>query len=164
MSDAALMALGAFELTGLVALFALVRTGAKRRAAGHARPPRLVRIAIALLVLLVVLVFPVVMIGSIINPTIQADRQHRRLVQTGTRATATITDIEETGTVINHRPQVQVWVLVQPRDAPAFTAQSTWVFSVKDTQTYRIGTQVNVFFDPENRGTVAVVGVTTSRQ
>jgi hypothetical protein len=159
MPDTALMALGALELIGLVALFVLTRRAAARRTAGKGRAPRLVRISTALLGLLVVVGFPVVMILSIINPTIQSERQHQKLVQTGTPATAVINHIEETGTIINKRPEVRVSLTVQPPGAAAFYSQSTWVFSVKDVQSYPIGTQVNVFFDPANHGSVAVVGV-----
>lgn len=162
MSDTALMALSVLELSGLVGLFALIRREAKLRADGKERPPRLVRISTSLLGLLVALVFPAVMILSIINPTIQTERQHAKLVQTGTAATATITHIEETGTVVNLRPEVKVWMTVQPQGAPAFDSQSTWVFSVQDVQTYRVDTKVKVFFDPEHHGTVAVVGVAPS--
>lgn len=156
------MALGVLELTGLIGLFVLARRATERRAAGKGRPPKVVRISTALLGLLVVVGFPVVMILSIINPTLQSERQHQKLVQTGIPATATINHIEETGTVINRRPQVRVLMTVQPQDAPAFNSQSTWVFSVRDVQTYQIGTKVNVFFDPEDHETVAVVGIAPS--
>jgi hypothetical protein len=162
MSDTALMALGVLELTGLVGLFVLVRRAAERRDAGKGRARRLVRISTALLGLLVVVGFPVLMILSIINPTIWTERQHQKLVQTGTPATAIINHIEETGTVINSRPEVRVLMTVQPQAAPAFNSQSTWVFSVNDVQTYQFGTKVNVFFDPKDHETVAVVGVAPS--
>ena len=163
MSDTALMALVVLEVTGLAGAFALVRRNAKRRAAGKERAPRPVRIAAALFGLLLVLGFPAVMILSIINPTIQTERQHQKLVETGTAATATITHIEETGTVINRRPEMQVWMIVKPQGEPDFSSQSTWAFSVKDVQNYRVGTKVNVFFNPKDRESVAVVSVAPSR-
>lgn len=159
MSDPILFALGVLELAGLVGLFVLVRRGAERRAAGKPRAPRLVRIATALLGLWVVLAFPALMIAAIVNPTLQAERRHRNLVESGTPATATITHVQETGTVINRRPEVRVRLTVQPKDAPAFDSQSTWVFSVTDAQTYRVGAKVQVFFDPADRENVAVVGL-----
>jgi hypothetical protein len=162
MSDATFTALIVLDLIGLVGLFVLIRTNAKRRAAGKDRLPRPVRISAALLGLVVVVGFPVLMIMKITNPTFEADRRHEKLVQTGTPATATITDIAETGTVVNRRPQVQVRMTVQPQDGPAFDSQSTWVFSVKDVQTYRVGSKVNVYFDPEDHETVAVVGLAPS--
>ncbi len=164
MSNTVLMVVGVLELTGLVGLFALVRRAAARRAAGKERPPRWVRISTALLGLSVALAFPLFMIAWIINPAIRTERQHEKLVQTGTPATATITHIEETGTMINKRPEVRVRMTVQPQNAPAFDSQSTWVFSVNDVQSYRVGTKVNVFFNPEDHGTVAVVGVAPAHQ
>lgn len=164
MSDFALTVLGILELTGLVGLFALIRTEAKRRAAGKPRAPRSLRISTALLGLMVMLGFPALMIVAIMNPTLQTDRLHEKLIETGTPATATITDIEETGTVINRRPQVRVSMTVQPPDGPAFSSQSTWVFSIKDSQTYRVGAKVKVFFDPEDHETVAVTGLAPSEK
>jgi hypothetical protein len=159
MSDTALTALWAFELTGLVGLFILIRVAAKRRAAGKERIPRPVRISAALLGLPIVVGFPVLMVLTIMNPSLKVERQQEKLVETGTPATATITNISETGTVINKRPQVRARLTVQPKDGPAFDSQWTWVFSVNDVQTYRVGTKVKVFFDPADHGTVAVVGV-----
>lgn len=162
MSESALTLLGALELVGLVGLFMLIRREGKRRAAGQPRAPRAQRIAAALLGLVVVVAFPAIMIVSIMNPSLQTDRLHKRLVETGTRATATITDIEETGTVINHRPQVRVELTVEPQGAASFASQSTWVFTVKDSQTYRVGSKVDVYFDPQDHGAVAVVGLAPS--
>jgi hypothetical protein len=159
MSDTSLMVLGVFELAGLIGLFLLVRWNVKRRAAGKQRLRRPVRIAVALFGLLIVVGFPVLMIVSIMNPSLQNERLHAKLVETGTRATATITSVEETGTLINRRPEVRVRMRVQPQDGPAFDSQWTWVFSVKDVQTYRVGIKANVFFDPKDHGAVAVVGV-----
>lgn len=162
MSDTTLVALGVVELAGLIGLFVLIRRGAQRRAAGKARPSRLARVSTALLALLVVVGFPAWMILSIVNPTFLTERRHEELIASGTAATATIHHIEETGTVINRRPEVRVLLTVEPRGAPPFDSQSTWVFSVSDTQTYRVGTKVKVFFDPEDHQTVAVVGLAPS--
>lgn len=162
MSDSALLVMAGLELIGLVGLFAWVRAQAKRRDAGKARPARPVRALVALLGLLVFVGFPALMITSIVNRTNRGERQREHLVQNGTPATGVVTRVEETGTVINHRPEMRVSVRVQPQGAPAFNAQATWVFSVTDVQTYRGGTRVKVFFDPDDRGSVAIVGVVAS--
>lgn len=159
MSDTVLMTLIALELAGLVGLFLLARMGARRRKAGKERPPRWLRISAALFALVVVVGFPVLMVLAIINPSRQHESAREELVQSGTPATGTITQVEETGTVINRRPQVQVWVEVEPEGGGSFVSQSTWTFSVSDTQTYRVGTRVNVYYDPDDHDTVAIVGV-----
>jgi hypothetical protein len=158
-SNSVLMGLAALEVVGLVGLFAWVRAQTRRREAGKEPPPRLVRIAVALAGLAAAAGLPLVLILSVINPTIQSRREHDRLVKTGTPATAIITGVDETGTVYNERPEVRVSLKVQPDGAPAFRSQETWVFSVRDVQRYRIGTTVKVFFDPKDYDTVAVVGV-----
>jgi len=163
-SDLALMVLGVLEVLGLAGLFVYVRIQAKRRAAGERRPSRAVRISVALLGLLVAVAFPMLMISAIVSPVTRADRERDALVQTGTPATAVITDIEETGNVINRRPEVRVHVTVEPPGAPSFASAATWVFSVKDVQTYRVGTRVNVFFNPTDHGAIAVVGVAAARE
>lgn len=159
MSDLALIVCGVLEVLGLVGLFVYTRARAKARAAGKARPPRAVRIAVALLGLVVVVGFPLLMITAILSPATEGDRRREALLQSGTPATGVILDIEETGNVINRRPEVRVHVSVEPEGAPRFDAAATWVFSVKDVQTYRVGTRVKVRFDPADHAVVAVVGV-----
>ncbi|NVB42445.1 hypothetical protein G6O69_31770 [Pseudenhygromyxa sp. WMMC2535] len=159
MSDATLLILGGLELAGIVGVFALSRRNKARRAAGQPRPPVPVRVASAVLLLAVVIGFPAVIVLAFINPSLQTERLHERLVEEGVPATATITRVQETGTVVNKQPEVQVSVEVQPEDGPAFASQSTWVFSVSDTQSYSAGTKVKVFYDPEDRRAVAIVGV-----
>lgn len=159
MSTGALMLLVLLEVMGLIGLFVWTRAQARRREAGKARPSRPIRIAVALLGLVVVVGAPVLMIIGMLNPVMQSERERERLIQTGTPAVATINRIEETGSVYNHRPEVRVWMTVQPPGAPMFASQATWVFSVSDVQSYRVGTKVRVFFDPKDHGTVAVVGV-----
>jgi hypothetical protein len=163
MSDTSMMVLGLLEVAGLLGLFVLYRSNTRRRQAGKGRRAPVVRILIALLVLTVLIGFPAVMIVSIMNPSLQNERRHERLVRNGTPATATITQVRETGTVINRRPEVQVWLRVQPKDGPVFSSRATWVFSVSDLQTYRVGTEVNVFFDPDDPETATVTGVAPPR-
>lgn len=157
MSDLALLVLAVLELLGLAGLFLYARARAKRRAAGEARPARAVRISVALLALAVVVGFPILMVTAIMNPATQADREREALMRSGTPATAVIIDLEETGTVINRRPEMRVYLGIE--GASPSSATATWVFSVKDVQTYRVGTKVNVRVDPANRERAAVVGV-----
>ncbi len=63
------------------------------------------------------------------------------------------------GVMVNKRPQVRVSLTVEPSGAPTFVSQWTWVFSVSDTQTYKVGAKVKVYFDPADRGHVAVVSL-----
>lgn len=159
MSDSTFMVLGALELVGLVGLFALVKVGAKRKKEGKGRLPRAVRISAALVGLVLIVGFPVLMIMKITNPTREIEARQAELIAKGTEATATITDLKETGTMVNKRPQVRVSLTVEPKDEPAFPSQWTWVFSVKDTQNYKVGAKVKVFYDPADRKTVAVAGL-----
>lgn len=158
-SDLALVVLGVVEILGLAGLFAYVRVQARRRKSGAPRPTRAVRISVALLGLLVVVAFPLLMISAIVSPITRAEREREALVQSGTPATAVITDLEETGNVLNRRAEVRMHVRVEPDGAPPFASAATWALSVKEVQTYRVGTRVKVFFDPTDHASVAVVGV-----
>lgn len=164
MSDTVLTALFVLEGAGLIGLFALIKVASKRRAAGKERLPRPVRITAALIGLVLVVGFPVLGVLAIMNPGLKLERQHDQLVETGTPATATITKIEETGDMINKRPVVRARMTVQPKDGPAFDSQATQVFSVQDVQTYKVGANVKVFFDPQDHGAVALVGVAPPEQ
>jgi hypothetical protein len=159
MSDLAIWVLATLEVVGLAGLFVYIRAQVRRRETGLERPPRAVRISVALLGLAVAVVFPVLMITSIINQGTRGERQRDEIVQSGTPATGVITHVEETGKVVNHRPEVRVYVTVEPAGAASFPSTATWVFSVSDVQSYRVGTRVAVFFKPDDRRAVAVVGV-----
>lgn len=158
MSDTTLIAFGILELVGLVGLFLYIRKEAERREAGRPRRPRAVRIGVALVGLCVLVGGVALPAVAMMNPTIQAERRHDELVQNGMQGSGTITHVQETGTVINYRPEVRVVVTVRPQEGPPFQSQETRVFSVADTQSYRVGTEVNVLYDPADRTTVALVG------
>jgi len=146
-------------LLGVMAPFLAVWAIARRRKAAGKEVPRPLRIAVKLLGILFVLGAPLTIVAMGIGPTIQGERRHDELVKTGKRATATINAIQETGTVINRRPEVRVWMTVTPEGVRPFQSQETWAFSVSDIQSYKTGTTVNVFFDPADHGSVAIVGV-----
>lgn len=129
-----------------------------------ARPPKAVRIATALLLLAVVVGFPTLLVMTVVNQTNRAERLREELAETGKPATAKIHHIEETGNVINRQPEVRVYLTVQPEGGKAFDAESTWVFSTQDVQTYEVGTTVRVLYDPEDHAKVAVVGLSRSPQ
>jgi hypothetical protein len=163
MLDATVTTLVALELLGLIALWVVVRRAAARRAAGAPRAPRALRITGAVLGAVVLLGFPIVMAATIHRRTTQHERTRERLTRTGVHATAVITHVEETGTVINRRPEVRVRLSVRPADGSAFPSTWTSVFSVADVQTYRVGTTVDVRFDTEDPGTSVVVGVPSAK-
>jgi hypothetical protein len=131
---------------------------AKRRAAGEEVPKANPLLAVAILV---VILFA---FGVVLGPGILAEQRDEELRETGTPATAEVLAVEETGNVYNRRPEVAVTVRVEPEGGDAFESQSTWIFSVSDIQAYRPGTTVDVFFDPADHETVAIVGPTKAAQ
>jgi len=158
MSEDTMMRIVVLEFVGLVGWFVLARRNRARRGAGKKVSPP-VRIATSLLGLFVVIGFPALMIVSIVGRGQQNERLREELAERGTAATATITGVQETGTVINREPEIRVLLNIEPEDGPAFSSQATWAFTVSDIQSYRVGTRVRVLFDPQEPGVVAVVGV-----
>lgn len=158
MARSALWVLAIVEVLGLVGLFAYVRAQARRRATGRPRPPRAVRISVALVGVVVAVGFPLLVITAMHGQATRGERQRDELARSGRPATGVITDVEETGKVVNRRPEVRLHVTVEPPGGRPFHATATWVFSVKDVQSYRVGTRVNVYYDPADRRVVAVVG------
>lgn len=159
MSTTLLIVLSVLDLAGLVGVWALRKIPAKRRAAGKPPVSRAIGIPLGLLALVILVAFPVLAVQAIKHPVVYIQHKHDRLVQNGTPATAVITHIEETGDFLNERPYVRVSLTVEPEGAPAFSAEWKRAFSVTDIQNYRVGTKVNVFFDPEDPSTATVVGV-----
>jgi hypothetical protein len=128
----------------------------KRRAGGEDVPGPNLPLAAA------IIGFILFSVGMVFGPGVLAERRDTELRQTGTAGTAKITAVDETGNVFNGSAEVQVTVLVEPEGGQPFESQSTWIFSITDVQKYEVGTQVDVFFDPVDHETVAIVGVAAS--
>ena len=162
MSDTRLLVLAVLELAGLIGLFAFARRTQRRKAAGEPRDPRGVRIAVAALGLVVVVGFPAVMIATIVGTAQSGEREQARLRERGVPATATITDVRETGKIVNRQPEIEVRVDVHPSEGPGFASRATWVFTTRDVQTYRVGAEVQVRYEPGHPEAVAIVGLVES--
>lgn len=96
----------------------------------------------------------------VLGPGLLAAHRHDQLVENGLPATATIVAVEETGYISNDRPEVELTLSVQPPEGQAFESREAWIFSIMDIQTYQVGATVDVYFDPADTDTVAVIGVT----
>lgn len=162
-SDTSLLILGVLEIAGLLGLFVLARRGARRRASGAPRAPGWLRAIRALYLLAVVVGVPAVLITAVAGRATRHERLREELMHSGQKAIATILDVQETGTVINHRPEVWISVTVRPEGEAPFDAEITWVLSVTEAQTYRVGTKVNVYFDPDDHDRVALAGLAVPR-
>jgi hypothetical protein len=163
MPELTLLAGVALFVAGLLVMRALSRATKKRAATGVSKTPRWLRVTIALLALAAVIGGPVLAITTLVGEANRNQELAEELAKTGVSATATILHLEETGTVYNRRPEMEVWLNVKPKGAAPFDARVTWAFSVEDVQNYRPDTKVRVRFDPEDHDRVAVVGLAVER-
>jgi hypothetical protein len=145
--------IGVVWFAGAIASYILVRRfKEQRRAAGEEIAP------VNPTLRAVVLGGIVLAIGVVAGPGLLAERRHDAIVESGKPATARIVAVEETGNLYNRRPEVEVRMMVQPGGGEPFESQETWVFSVMDVQTYAVGAEIDVFYDPQDPSSVAVVG------
>lgn len=117
-------------------------------------PPKLLIAIIAGTVLLTLLI-----LGLTIGPIIKRASTQARIKASGRDARATIRSISETGAEVNDRPEVNLSLWVEPGDAPGYTATLTVTLSVVElANSYRVGSQILVRYDPEDRKQLALVG------
>ena len=154
MSTTALIVIAVVWLSGAVVSLVMVRRiKQRRRDAGEEVPKSNPGLALAIVAIIALA------LGFAFGPGLLAEKRHEELMATGTKTIATITAVEETGNVFNGSPEVRVRVKVETPEGGSFDSQETWVFSIFDVQTYRVGTKVDAFFDPADTESVAIVGV-----
>jgi len=91
---------------------------------------------------------------------VRGSAQNREVLAHGASAPATIGKVWETGTRLNDQPQIGVVLQVQPADKPAFQAEAKMFISYLQAAQMQPGMLVNVRYDPQNPGKVAVESVT----
>ena len=109
----------------------------------------------------IIIVVPVLMIvGVVVMRMLRGSAQNREVLAHGTSAPATIVRVWETGTRLNDQPQIGVVLQVQPADKPAFQAETKMFISYLQAAQLQPGMLVNVRYDPQNPGKVAVESAT----
>lgn len=74
----------------------------------------------------------------------------RQLEQNGVEAKATIRSVSETGTLINHQPELNIALQVHPAGEESFYASAQQPVSVTQLADYRAGAEVWVRYDPQD--------------
>ncbi len=83
-------------------------------------------------------------------------QEEQRLLQTGAAAMGQIMAVNQTGTMVNHQPQVQIVVMVHPPGGQPYQAQMVKIVSMFEISQYQIGAQVHVRYDPQNPSKIAI--------
>lgn len=123
--------------------------------------PDLTNIIILSALLPIVIVVPVLLIvGVLVMRLVRGSVQNREVLAHGVSAPATIVRVWETGTRLNNQPQVGLVLQVQPADKPAFQAEAKMFISYLLAAQLQPGKLVNVRYDPQNPGKVAVESAT----
>ena len=144
----------AIYLVGLVWSIRKVRAfREKARAEGREVPKGNPALSGAMLLIILTVV------GVVFGPQVLQAQTEARLEKEGAKATAKITDLEETGTVYNERPEVEVTLQVMPAGEAPFEVRVDRVFSIMDIQRYQVGAMVEVLYDPADHDAVSIRGV-----
>jgi hypothetical protein len=80
-----------------------------------------------------------------------------QLKKHGIEAEGRILSVEETGTYINEKPQIEVRVIVFHRDGGTFESTAVTVMPPTEAWIYRPGTRVRVKYDPDDSTASAIV-------
>ncbi|NVB39019.1 hypothetical protein G6O69_14345 [Pseudenhygromyxa sp. WMMC2535] len=107
-------------------------------------------------ILVVVLVLGSFAIGF--GPELMRKLETKRVLREGAPATAVITALEDTGNRANDNPEVIVSLEVSPEGAPSFSASVTTYLGAVELQSYAIGAEIAVRYDPADPSVVVLSG------
>lgn len=89
-------------------------------------------------------------------PIFTGQARAKKIIASGVSARAVITNLEQTGTLINNQPRCHIHLRVEPKDQPPFTARVTQVILLTQIPQFQPGAVVTVRYDPSDRTKVAI--------
>ncbi len=95
----------------------------------------------------------------VLVPLFQQHQRGMRLLSAGQVAPAQVLSLRDTGVQVNHRPQVELTVKVQPGAGESFQSRCVKVFDFSALAQIQPGTVIEVRYDPEDTSLVAFVGI-----
>lgn len=107
-------------------------------------------ILFALVVTVISVAVPIVIVVMVMKAMKKSREEKERVLRTGTKATATVLRLSETGTYINNQPMVNIALHVQPPDRAPFEASIQQVLSQLEIPRVQPGQKVAVGIDPDN--------------
>jgi hypothetical protein len=97
--------------------------------------------------------------AKVVAPLLKAEQQKARLLATGHQAQARVLSLQETGMLVNHRPQVRIVLEVARPGQLPYQAELTTVISMLAIPRVQPGNVVWVRCDPANPSLVAIEGL-----
>jgi hypothetical protein len=88
--------------------------------------------------------------------------RHDRLTEKGVRAKGRLLSVEETGTVINDVPEIELVVEFTRADGVLDTTTTDFVPTMRSLHLFQTGTQVTAAYDPEDPDELTIIELTTS--
>lgn len=88
--------------------------------------------------------------------------RHDELLENGVRGRGRLLTVEETGTVINEVPELELVVELQRADGTLDTATTDFVPTRRSLHLFQDGAAVTVAYDPEDPAELTIVDLTTS--
>jgi|GEM_PF-2196341 len=85
--------------------------------------------------------------------------RHDRLVEKGVRAQGRLISVEETGTVVNDSPELELVAEFTRKDGVLDTATTDFVPSLRSLHMYQPGTGVTVAYDPDDPEEITIVSL-----
>lgn len=113
-------------------------------------------VVISLVATLLGVALPVALVLWLLKRQQQARAEEARLLREGTRSTATVMTLRETGIYVNHRPQVALRLLIEDPTGGSFEASVDRVVSMVEIPRVQPGCTLAVAWDPQDRGKLAI--------
>lgn len=88
--------------------------------------------------------------------------RHDRLVENGVQVQGLMIDVEETGTVVNDSPELEVTVAFTRKDGTLDTASCDFVPSRRSLHHFNPGVAVMIAYDPEDPEEITLVELNTA--
>ena len=104
-------------------------------------------------------VLAIVVLSVTIGPVVKRAASQAKTKVKGRDAVATIRAVADTGVEVNERAQIKLSVWVEPREIPAYAGEFMVTLSaVELVNSYQVGAQIRVRYDPEDPSQLALVG------
>ncbi|MEM7156750.1 MAG: DUF3592 domain-containing protein [Myxococcota bacterium] len=108
---------------------------------------------------LVVFTIAIFAVSIVFGSQFCAAERAKKLRATGQPATATIVELVDTGNRYNRNPEIKLTLEVVPKEGEAYRAIVYEVFDAIQLQTYVRGAKLDIRYDAEDPGEIAIVGI-----
>ncbi|MCL2778776.1 MAG: hypothetical protein FWD73_12310 [Polyangiaceae bacterium] len=105
-------------------------------------------------------IIAILILASVITACSFMNPPNQYLLTEGVRARAAVTSLEQTGTFINHQPECDIGLSIQPPEGgEPFPSSIRRVVLLTDIPKLQPGTVLTVFYDARDRSKALIVGI-----